>query len=76
MVADLPSDWVMLLPAGARLQPHALARFGEHAHVHPEQAAIYSDHDIVSPMGKRFRPSMLPDFAPEYLRSMDYIATR
>ncbi|VEB45135.1 N-glycosyltransferase [Chromobacterium violaceum] len=73
VVADLPSDWVMLLPAGARLQPHALARFGEHAHVHPEQAAIYSDHDIVSPMGKRFRPSMLPDFAPEYLRSMDYI---
>lgn len=74
IIADVPADWIMLLPAGARLQPHALARIGEEIHAYPGRAAIYSDHDIVSPMGKRFRPSFLPDFSPEYLRSMDYVS--
>ena len=72
IIADVPADWMMLLPAGARLQPNALARLGEEIHAHPEYGAIYTDHDVVSPMGKRFRPSFLPDFSPEYLRSMDY----
>ncbi|UTH76710.1 glycosyltransferase [Chromobacterium sp. IIBBL 290-4] len=74
IVADVPADWVILLPAGARLQPNALARLGEEIHAHPEYGAIYTDHDVVSPMGKRFRPAFLPDFSPEYLRSMDYIS--
>lgn len=72
VIADVPSDWVMLLPAGARLQPNALARLGEEIHGHPEYGAIYCDHDVVSPMGRRFRPAFLPDFSPDYLRSMDY----
>ncbi|WP_233492917.1 glycosyltransferase [Chromobacterium sp. ATCC 53434] len=74
IIADVPSDWVMLLPAGARLQPNALARLGEEIHAHPEYGAIYCDHDVVSPMGRRFRPAFLPDFSPEYLRSMDYVS--
>ncbi|POZ62636.1 glycosyl transferase family 2 [Chromobacterium alticapitis] len=73
IIADVPSDWSLLLPAGARLQPNALARIGEEINAHSEYAAIYFDHDVVSPVGHRFCPAFLPDFSPEYLRSMDYI---
>ncbi|OHX12815.1 glycosyl transferase family 2 [Chromobacterium sphagni] len=73
VIADIPAEWTMLLPAGFQLQPHALVRLGEAIHTHPEWAAIYSDSDIISPMGERFRPAFRPDFSIDYLRSMDYI---
>ncbi|QEL56619.1 glycosyltransferase [Chromobacterium paludis] len=73
IVADVPADWIWLLPAGFRLEPGALLRIAEGCHQHPEWMAVYCDSDVVSPMGRRFKPLFRPDFSPEYLRSMDYI---
>ncbi|MGR2679965.1 glycosyltransferase [Chromobacterium haemolyticum] len=75
IVADVPADWTLLLPAGFHLQPHALLRLGEAIDAHPEWLAIYTDHDVISPMRERFLPSFLPDFSPDYLRSMDYVGS-
>lgn len=72
-IADQPSDWVWLLPAGFRMQPQTLVRVGEAIHQNPDSPVVYCDSDIVSPMGERFLPAFRPDFSPEYLRSMDYI---
>ncbi|WP_176219502.1 glycosyltransferase [Chromobacterium haemolyticum] len=73
VISEVASDWTWLLPAGFRLQPQALLRFGEAIHQHPDWKAVYCDSDVVSPMGERFLPAFRPDFSPEYLRSMDYI---
>ncbi|PTU67861.1 glycosyl transferase family 2 [Chromobacterium sp. Panama] len=75
VIADVPAEWTMLLPAGFRLQPQALLRVGEAIYARPDWQAVYFDHDVVSPMGERFLPAFLPEFSPDYLRSMDYIGS-
>ncbi len=75
VVADVPADWTLLLPAGFRLQPQTLLRLGEAVNAHPEWQAIYTDHDVISPMREHFLPAFLPDFSPDYLRSMDYVGS-
>ncbi|WP_256870340.1 glycosyltransferase [Chromobacterium haemolyticum] len=75
IVAEVFADWMMVLPAGFRLAPNALVRMGDAAFSHPEWSAIYTDSDVVSPIGEYFLPNFRPDFSPEYLRSMDYIGS-
>lgn len=73
IAAEVPADWMWLLPSGFQLSPDALLRVAEACHQHPEWKAVYCDSDIISPMGSRFLPEFRPDFSPDFLRSMDYI---
>ncbi len=66
-------DWVWLLPAGSRLEPHALLRCGDYIDLKPEWRLIYSDDDVILPDGTFTDPRFKPDFNLDLLRSMDYI---
>jgi ADP-heptose:LPS heptosyltransferase/GT2 family glycosyltransferase len=71
-LAELPCDWMMWLPAGARPAPHALLRVGDTIHSHPGALAVYSDHDHCA--GEAcFDPCFKPDFSLDYLRAYDYV---
>lgn len=73
IIDEVPADWMSWLPAGFRVLPHSLLRWGEAIHQHPDWQALYCDSDTVSPMGERFLPCLRPDFSPDYFRAMDYI---
>ncbi|WP_051229294.1 glycosyltransferase family 9 protein [Paludibacterium yongneupense] len=71
-LAELPCDWMMWLPAGARPAPHALLRIGDAIHASPGALAVYSDHDLCA--GEAcFDPCFKPDFSLDYLRAYDYV---
>ncbi len=65
------ADWVLLLRAGDRLVPHALAIMGERMALR-ERACIYVDegsHDSLRPTTPIFKP----DFNLDLMRSLPYV---
>ena len=73
VLADQPTDWVMWLKPGTRLEPQALLRFGDTVHSRPGILAVYSDHDHFIHAGHETDPKLKPDFCLDYLRAYDYI---
>ncbi|WP_047237695.1 hypothetical protein [Chromobacterium subtsugae] len=74
VIGALPCDWITVLPAGAELAVNALLSLGDHASLHPEWQAIYSDCDELGADGKRCRPVFKPDFNLDLQRGADYIS--
>ena len=74
VLGALPCDWITVLPAGSELAVNALLSLGDHASLHPEWQAIYSDCDVISADGKRSQPAFKPDFNLDLQRGADYIS--
>lgn len=68
-----PQDWIVHLPAGARLAPHALFALADHADAHPQWRLIYCDDDCIGRDGVRSSPRFKPDFNLDLARSMPYL---
>lgn len=66
-------DWVVVLGAGDRLAPHALARMTFAIAEHPEARWIYSDEDVWPADGLRRDPWFKPDWDPDLHEEIDYI---
>ncbi|WP_416242943.1 glycosyltransferase [Azospira sp. APE16] len=73
LIAEVPCEWLTLLPAGAEFEPNLLLALGDYAFLHRRWHAIYTDHDQIAANGHRYAPKFKPDFNLDYLRSMDYI---
>lgn len=67
-----PEDWIVCLPAGARLAPHALFSIADYADAHPHWQLIYWDDDRIGPGGIRSSPRFKPDFNLDLARSIPY----
>ncbi len=74
-IRDTGADWVALVEAGDRLEPHLLFTCVDHAHRHPAWQFIYVDEDIVDGRGQRADPHFKPDFNLDLLRSMPYVGS-
>lgn len=61
--AETEDDWVISLPAGARLDRHALGWLAWAA-AESDAASIRTDHCLHSPDGQRHSPALLPAFDP------------
>ena len=67
-------DFVLFLDHDDTLAPNALEEAYLTLIKHPDTDFIYSDEDKITADGrKRFQPFFKPDFAPDTLRSMNYI---
>lgn len=73
LAAEGAGDWLWLLPGGARIEPHALLRWGDYIDLHPEWRVIYCDDDRILADGNFGDPWFKPDFNLDLLRSMDYV---
>ncbi|WP_084612608.1 glycosyltransferase [Pseudogulbenkiania sp. MAI-1] len=73
VIADIPSDWVALIPPGTVLSPEAMLKLGDYGELHPEWQVIYTDHDTTPGEDKRVEPRFKPDFNLDMLLATDYI---
>jgi glycosyltransferase involved in cell wall biosynthesis len=73
VIAAATADWVQLLHAGERLQPHFFLVAGDYLHRRPGWRLIYTDEDRIDADGSRVQPRFKPDFNLDLLRSMPYL---
>ncbi|MFC4172953.1 glycosyltransferase family 2 protein [Microvirga sp. GCM10011540] len=66
-------EFVIPLPDGGRLRPHALLECALAAQRHPAARLIYADEDRLDPSGQRTSPRFKPAWSPDLLASHDYI---
>lgn len=66
-------SWLVMITAGTTLSEHALYWLASVAQRHPEPRFLYSDHDSLDAAHERGDPVFKPDWAPELLRSTNYI---
>ena len=66
-------DWMVPVPTGARLRPHALAELAFAATLSPDARVIYSDEDQIDPAGRRSNPRFKPDWSPDLALSWNYV---
>jgi GT2 family glycosyltransferase len=70
---DAESDFVLTVPQGALLVPHALDAVACAFSDHPEALVVHADDDLVGTDGRRFAPSFKPTLSPELLRARNYL---
>ncbi|WP_018150480.1 glycosyltransferase [Leeia oryzae] len=75
VLAEVPSDWVTILPVGTRLTSTALLKVGDRLLLNGGACVIYTDHDYVSDDGMIKDPVLKPAFNLDMLRSQDYIGS-
>jgi GT2 family glycosyltransferase/SAM-dependent methyltransferase/glycosyltransferase involved in cell wall biosynthesis len=73
LLAQDKVDWVLRVPPGAKLEPHALLSCGDYVNLKPEWRLIYCDDDVIGADGQYREPRFKPEFNLDLLRSMDYI---
>ena len=66
-------SWLVMLTAGTTLSEHALYWLASEALHHREARLVYCDHDALDGGNNRCKPFFKPDWAPELLRSTNYI---
>jgi GT2 family glycosyltransferase len=67
-------EYVALLGPGDVLAPFALFEVVRAINDHPQAEVFYSDNDTIDESGARRSPHFKPDFNPELLRGLNYIA--
>jgi GT2 family glycosyltransferase len=68
-------DWVGMLWCGDTLSRDALSRYTEHIRRQPQAEIIYPDEDLLAADGQSRRsPFFKPDWSPELLLSINYLA--
>jgi GT2 family glycosyltransferase len=66
-------EWLVLLSRGALLAPEALFEAANRLAA-GDADVLYADNDLLDRGGHRHRPFLKPDFSPELLLSVDYLA--
>jgi GT2 family glycosyltransferase len=73
-VSRSEGDWIVFLDHDDALEPHALAALAHRINVSPECDFIYSDEDKLSLSDTAVEPFFKPDWSPDLLQSVNYIA--
>lgn len=68
-----PDDWLMVLRAGDRLAPDALAWFAAAAAADEQAYAFYADDDVIDASGRRHSPRFKPDWSLTHFRATDFV---
>lgn len=66
-------DWIIKIPPGTLLEPHALLTFSDFANSSPNSVIIYSDRDKAWPDGYFSNPNFCPGPDIFLLKHLDYI---
>jgi len=66
------ADWILLMRAGDRLQPHALVIMAERMALRSESLCLYSDEDTFDDLAPG-NPIFKPDFNLDLMRSLPYV---
>jgi len=69
------ADWVALIEAGDRFEPHLLFSCVDYTNLHPQWRLIYTDEDSIDGDGNRFDAKFKPDFNLDLLRSTPYMGS-
>jgi O-antigen biosynthesis protein len=73
LVKSATGEFIIKIPPGAALRPHALLELALVLHRYPDAEVIYSDEDTITVNGRRIGPQFKPAWSPEYLVATDYI---
>lgn len=68
------TEWIVIVRAGDRLTPAALAEWSMHLHDHPDSILTYSDEDVWI-NGTRSHPYFKPDLNVELLKCTNFIGS-
>ena len=74
LLAQARGEFVLPLPPGAVMRPHALLDLALTLACHPSAELIYADEDRIEG-GKRRDPRFKPAWSPDVLRAHDYIGS-
>ena len=66
-------EWLAMLDHDDLLTPDALLYLALEIEAHPDALCVYSDEDKLNVEGERYEPFFKPDFAPELLRTQNYM---
>jgi len=66
------ADWILLMRAGDRLQPHALVIMAERMALRAESLCLYTDEDAFDNLAPG-NPIFKPDFNLDLMRSVPYV---
>ncbi|AXS79202.1 glycosyltransferase [Dechloromonas sp. HYN0024] len=66
-----PCNWIIEIPAGAKLDILYLWRLAKEASLFPEAAALFVDDDCIDGAGNRHTPRFKPGTNPAHLQGMD-----
>ncbi len=66
-------DWLVILSRGARPAPDALFETAQRLTWEPADA-LYADNDLLDQRGRRHEPFFKPDYSPDLLLSVDFLA--
>ncbi|MBW3632377.1 MAG: glycosyltransferase family 2 protein [Chloroflexi bacterium] len=74
-LTESSADWVGILPPGLILAPYSLATISRALASQPDARVAYTDDDRIDPESmERWNPFFKPDWAPDLLWSMNYLA--
>ena len=73
-VACSSGDWIVFLDHDDILETHALAALAQRINDMPECDFVYSDEDKLDSSGCFVQPFFKPDWSPDLLRTVNYIA--
>jgi GT2 family glycosyltransferase len=73
LLATVRGEYVLPLPGGAVLRPHALLDLALTLARQPSAEVIYTDEDRIDADGKRRDPHFKPAWSPDVLRAHDYL---
>jgi len=73
-VEESKGDWIAFLDHDDVLEDHALAAVAHRVLSNPDLEFIYSDEDKIAPSGELHHPFLKPDWSPDLLRCVNYIA--
>jgi O-antigen biosynthesis protein len=74
LAAQARGRWVVFADDGDELAHQAFDEVIQTGADHPAAELIYADHDIIEPNGRRHSAAYKPDFSPERLRHINYMA--
>lgn len=66
-------EWLVILSRGARLAPDALFEAARRL-ADGSADALYADNDLLDARGRRHEPFFKPDYSPDLLLSVDFLA--
>ena len=73
-VARSAGEWIVFLDHDDALEPHALAALAHRINAAPDCDFIYSDEDKLNPSDTPVEPFLKPDWSPDLLKSVNYVA--
>ncbi len=73
-IEETTGEWIVFVDHDDLLEPHALAAIASRLMEEPSADLVYSDEDKVDKTGNFVEPFFKPDWSPELLYTLNYIA--